>query len=493
MRSQILTLMLIALVTPAGTTALAKPSATGLFCEASPESPACSGSAISCTYCHQAVPPALNPFGADISAWIYNQNTIFPDNSDTMKAVLGGVESLDSDNDGVLNRDEIAAGSLPGNKDAAPVYSGCSEANCGSDPSVIYKRIWLGVCGEPASFDDVEAFRALAPADQQAKLTTTLDDCLDSENWIGKDGVVWEIGHYKIRPVGSVKFGEDAGLIPIVDYYNDYEIFVWTQTDDHDARDILLADYTVTRNIIGGRTIYNKDEPSRMFDGQIMQPEYRIGLLTTFWNMGFYLNYTAVARVLVAQAFNAYLGINLSLMQGINPPPVEESRFKDYDLKGVEKPECARCHTTIDPLAYPFRNYNGLTGTSQVLAGQNAEGLTNLANLGDEENLTPLSYAKPRMDFLDQKYPGIKDMPEAGYIFGKRVENLREWAEVLVNSDQFAANTVKDYWKVLIGSEPAADQMTEFRKLWTEFKTKHNFRVEAMLHDMIRTNAFARP
>jgi hypothetical protein len=492
LRPALTSLLLLLAMTAAGK-ALARPEATGLFCAATPDAPACSGSAISCTYCHQAVPPALNPFGADLAAWIYNQNTTFPADTETMRSMLTGTESADSDGDGIANKDEIAAGSLPGNKDGMPKYSGCSDAACGGDPLTVYKRIWLSVCGEPADFAATESFSALSPEAQQAKLVTTMDDCLDSENWIGKDGVVWEIGHYKIRPVGSVKFGEDAGIIPIVDYYNDYEIFVWTQTNDHDARDILLADYTVTRNIIGNRTFYNKDEPSRMFDGQIMQPEYRIGLLTTFWNMGFYLNYTAVARVLVAQAFNAYLGINLSLMQGINPPPVEESRFRDYDLKGVEKPECARCHTTIDPLAYPFRNYNGLTGTSQVLAGQNAQGLTNLANLGDEENLTPLSYARPRMDFLDQKYPGIKDMPEAGYIFGKRVENLREWAEVLVNSDQFAANTVRDYWKVLIGSEPTTDQMGEFRQLWTNFKNKHDFRVEAMLHDMIRTKAFGRP
>jgi len=473
--------------------ALSKPEATRLFCESVPESLACSGTAISCTYCHQAVPPALNPFGVDLSTWIYDQNSVFPSDIDAMKALLLGVEAKDSDEDGITNKDEIAAGTLPGIKNASPLSSTCEGPSCVGDPVQVLKRVWLAVCGEPVSYAEVERFSALTSVDQQTQLTKTLNDCLDSENWIGKDGVVWEIGHYKIRPVGSVKFGEDAGIVPIVDYYNDYEIFLWTQTDDHDARDILLADYTVSRNIIGGRTVYRKEDPARMLDGQIMQPEYRIGLLTTFWNMGFYLNYTAVARVLVAQAFNAYLGINLSLMQGIEPAPVEESGFRDYDKKGVEKPECARCHSTIDPLAYPFRNYNGLTGTSQVLAGQNAEGLTNLANLGDEESLTPLSYAKPRMEFLDQKYPGIKEMPEAGYIFGKRVENLREWAEVLVNSDQFAANTVKDYWKVLIGADPALDQMAEFRQLWRDFKTKHNFRVEAMLHDMIRTKAFARP
>lgn len=492
MRLTLTFLLLLSGLTGGTLRALAMPVGTGLFCAANPEAPACSGSAISCTYCHQSVPPLLNSYGADLSAYL-GQDKIFPQDLAAFTEMINNTATLDSDQDGIVNKDEILGGSLPGKSDDKPVTSDCGAHGCTSDRTLVYKRTWIGVCGEQVSFADLEAFNNLSPEAQDLKITETMDFCLDSENWIGKDGVVWELGHYKIRPVGSVKFGEDAGLVPIVDYYNDYQIFVYTQIDGNDARDILKADYTVSRSIIGGRTFYNKEEPSRVRDGQVMQPEYRIGLLTTFWNMGFYLNYTPVARVLVAQAFNAYLGINLSLMQGINPVPVEDSKFRDYDLKGVERPECARCHTTIDPLAYPFRNYNGLTGTSQVLAGQNADGLTDLAKLGTEENLTPLSYALPRMEFLDQKFPGIKDMPEAGYIFGKRVENLHEWADVLVNSDQFAANTVKDYWKILIGGEPAQDQAAEFKKLWTDLKDKHSYSVEAMLHELIRTPAFGAP
>lgn len=485
-------LLLLTGLTGVNSRVIAMPVGGGLFCAASPEAPACSGSAISCTYCHQSVPPLLNAYGTDLSNFL-GQDKTFPLDLAAFNEMLSGTAQLDSDQDGIVNGEEILTGSLPGNGDDRPLSSSCAQTGCAIDPNLVYQRIWIGVCGEPVSFDDLETFSKLSTEEKDLKLHDTLDLCLDSENWIGKDGVVWELGHYKIRPVGSVKFGEDAGIVPIVDYYNDYQIFVYTQIDGNDARNILLADYTVSRAIIGGRTFYNKETPSRVRDGQVMQPAYRIGLLTTFWNMGFYLNFTPVARVLVAQAFNAYLGINLSLMQGINPVPTEDSKFRDYDLKGVERPECARCHTTIDPLAYPFRNYNGLTGTRQVLAGQNAEGLTDLAKLGSEENLTPLSYALPRMEFLDQKFPGIKDMPEAGYIFGKRVENLHEWAEVLVNSDPFAANTVMDYWKILIGGEPTQDQTAEFKMLWTNFKEKHSYSVEAMLHELIKTQAFGAP
>jgi hypothetical protein len=248
----------------------------------------------------------------------------------------------------------------------------------------------------------------------------------------------------------------------------------------------------VTRSVTRDTTNYVKQTPSRLIDGNLMQTDKRVGLITSFWNLGFYLNYTGIARVLVAQAFLAYAGITLSEMEGLNPPAVADSKFKDYDGKGVSRPECAVCHTTVDALAYPFRNYNGLTGTTQVLAGQNATGVS-LDSLGDETNLTPLSYSLPRMESLNQIYPGIRDTPETGYIFGQKVESLQDWAEVLVNSDQFAANTVRDYWRVLVGHNPRPEEAKEFQKLWRDFKDVHDFNVEKMLHDLIKTEAYGVP
>ncbi len=84
-------------------------------------------------------------------------------------------------------------------------------------------------------------------------------------------------------------------------------------------------------------------------------------------------------------------------------------------------------------------------------------------------------------------------MPEAGYIMGQRVENLREWAEVLVNSDQFAANSVKDYWKVMIGHDPQGYENVEYEALWKKFRTEHSYSVKALLHDLIKTEAYSVP
>ena len=47
----------------------------------------------------------------------------------------------------------------------------------------------------------------------------------------------------------------------------------------------------------------------------------------------------------------------------------------------------------------------------QQQAAEDTEG-----RLGDERNLTPLSYALPRMKYLNQRFPGIVDMPEVGFI-----------------------------------------------------------------------------
>lgn len=479
----------------------AKPFASDLFCQSFPDSPSCSGKAISCGYCHQSVPPTVNSFGGCFIKAMKEKGGAYPESSGDMASLVRSFGKDDCDGDGVSNIAEIDAGTLPGDARSTPSPSLCSKngANlsnpyyklCKYDYNFAYKRVWQDVCGEPPTYEEYLAFTRLGDQAKSAELGRLLDKCVDSNHWLGKDGIIWEIGHYKIRPIGSIKLGEDEGLLGIVDYYTDFNLFVYTQIDGHDAREVLLADYMVTRSAGRDTTRYSKQSPSRLADGNLMQTDKRVGLITTFWNLGFYLNYTGIARVLVAQAFIAYAGITLSEMEGLNPPDTADSKFKDYDGKGVERPECAQCHTTVDALAYPFRNYNGLTGTSAVLQGQNAA--VTLDALGDEENLSPLSYSLRRMEELDLVYPGIRNTPEAGYIFGKRVESLKEWAEVMVNSDQFAANTVRDYWRVLVGHDPRPEEAKEFQKLWKDFKDVHDFDVEKMLHDLIKTEAYGVP
>ena len=488
--------------------AFAKPGTAEMFCNAFSFTPSCSGNVISCAYCHAMVPPALNAFGSTVRDTYLKKGQSFPKNPQDLQDIVAATFPEDSDKDGFTNEIEIRSGSLPGSNSSKPTFRGCDNLKldqaklrsafyrvCDYDYDYAYKKVWLTVCGELPDYEEFRKFQGLSIRGKVDALDKQLDDCLEKKHWRGKDGVVWELGHYKIRPVGTVKAGEDPGYKEIVDYYDDYHLFVYTQIDDHDARDVLLADYTVKREEKDEdeKVTYTKRDPKRLSDGQVMQPEKRVGLISSFWNMAFYLNYTGIARVLVAQAFIAYLGIDLSQMQGLHAPDVNDSKFKDYDGKGVTKPECAVCHTTVDPLAYPFRNYNGLTGTKDVTKGLNSPGLKSIDNLGDERNLSPLSYSLSRMNFLNLRYPGIVESPEEGYIFGQKVRTLKEWAQVAANSNYFASNTARDYWRALVGHNPRSEEALEYTKTWQAFKATHNFRVKPMLHDLIRTEAFGVP
>lgn len=487
---RVLFVLLSMVISLGGNRAWANPFMPAQLCQASPGAPACEGGQVACSFCHTPRLPELNVFGGDIKKWLEQNAMKLPESVEGTAELLAGVATLDSDGDGITNADEIKGGTMPGVTSADLSSGRCGGVPCVYDHDYAYRRIRNSVCRLPANYEDFATFKALSAAEKSNKLHDLLDDCMKMNGWRGKNGVVWEIGHYKIRPIGNLKLGEDQGMIPAVDYYADYNIFVYTQIDGNDAREMLLADYAVKRVEIGDQTIYTKQTPTRLTDGIVMQPERRVGLLTSFWNLSVYLNYTGIARVLVAQAFTAFLGVNLAQMQGLQPPPVSESKFRDYDNKGVERPECAVCHTTVDALAYPFRNYNGLTGTTNILGGQNASLLSSVDNLGNENNLTPLSYSLPRMNALAQRYPGIQEMPEAGYIFGQRVNNLKEWATVLVNSDQFASNLVKDYWRAVIGHDPTEAEQDEFRQVWQRFKNVHSFKVDDMMHDLINTMAF---
>ena len=108
------------------------------------------------------------------------------------------------------------SGTLPGLKGDTPKTDPCLVQEGGSDNDMysicnydhdyVYKKIWIDFCGELPEFDVYKSFRDLDSTSQKVTaIDEQLDECLDSNNWMGKDGVVWEIGHYKIRPVGSLQ------------------------------------------------------------------------------------------------------------------------------------------------------------------------------------------------------------------------------------------------------------------------------------------------
>jgi hypothetical protein len=470
------------------TLAWAKPPGPSTFCAKYPQSAACTGAQPACTYCHTS-PPTRNAYGTSLEAALLPsapRPLSDTDFQNGLPAALTAIEATDSDGDGVTNLVEIQKGTLPGDVKSFPNDVPCAGGGtnprykvCAYDYRYVFIKLRLDFCGGSPTYAEVQSFMAVPEAQKAAQLDTVLDTCLRSEFWRGKNGQLWEIAHKKIRPVGTLKAGpEEQGQIPLADYYDDYNLFAWAQIDDHDARDILTADFFVRRST--APTTYScvmqlGDAPragctnssTALIQG--VDRTHRSGALSTAWTLAYNVMFTALPRNAAAQAYRSFLNLDIAKQEGlyaINNEPM------DYDAKGVGAPLCKQCHATLDPLSYPFRNYNGLTGSnSQVVR-----------------------YVPNRLETLFPNLaPNISMTPEAGYIMGQSVQNLREWGTVAANSDAFAVATVMDYWKLLMGAGPTPEQMPEFTTLWQRLKTPNNYSVQKMLHELIKTEAYGAP
>lgn len=453
--------------------ALAKPPAGGVFCATYPSAPECVGKQPSCAYCHVA-PPQRNVFGASLEAKLVpgaSRPLSDGDFSMALPAALKAVEALDADGDGVSNLVELQQGTHPADPGSKPVDRACQGSTnpqfsvCRYDLRYVYKKVLLDFCGASPTFTETKAFTAMTDdASRAAFLATELDRCLQSEFWRGKNGQLWKVAHPKIRPLGSLKEGEDKGGVPLADYYDDYALFAYSQTDDHDAREVLTADFFVRRTTNPTRYTRVADLPL----SQKVDRAHRAGNMTTAWTLTYFVMFTALPRNAASQMYRAYLGLDIAKQEGLYSVPNEP---QDYDAKGVQAAECAACHATLDPLTYPFRNYNGISSAMYA-----TRYIPNRLELG-------FSTLAPR----------ITQTPEAGVIFGQRVNDLREWATVAANSDAFAISTTTDYWKLLLGHHPRPDENAEFVATWKRFKGEHQHRVQKLLHDIVKTEAYGAP
>lgn len=480
--------------------AIAKPgSGASAFCAKYPTSSVCVGVQPACTYCHTSA-PEKNDYGRALEAKMPPASVSRPlSDADFITAINGAfiaIEAADSDGDMVSNLVEIQKGTLPGDKASFPNDVPCAGGTnpgyrvCQYDHRYVYRKLLLDFCGVSPSYDVLEAFAKSTEAQKVATLDTALDACLASEFWRGKNGQLWQVAHRKIRPVGSLKSGEDPGLVQLADYYVDYHLYAWSATDDHDARDVLTANFFVARTPpptsyiaqplqcptltdvqcgVGNSCIKTGQFAGFCLPNQAVDVSRRAGNLTTAWTLAYNVMFTALPRNAAAQAYRGYLGLDIAKQEGLYPIADEP---KDYDGKGVKQALCQQCHATLDPLSYPFRNYNGLSGNNSQVA----------------------RYLPNRIETLfASEAPNISQIPETGYILGQPVASVKEWATVASNSDAFAVNTVNDYWKLLLGQAPLPEQNAEFVKLWKAFKTTHNYRVTKMLHDLIRTEAYGAP
>lgn len=463
--------------------ALALPTGPAAFCEAYPDAPTCDGALPDCGTCH-ATPPARNLLGQELETVLLpaSPRPLDPaDFADALPGALTEIEALDTDADGYINVDEWLAGTDAADADSYPGADVCSGDPdktvwrydvCQYDARFTLSRVMVDFCGASPSFATLEAIAA--DGDPQAVIHEALDECLQSEHWRGRDGVLWQIAHRKIRPSAALKAGEDAGDIPLGDYEDDYNLFVYSQIDGHDARELLTAQYHVERSD-GEPTTYTpyvrapfEDSAERGAEvAQFTQIERRAGMLTTRWNFVTNTMFTPIPRTTAAAAYRAFLGLDIAKMEGLQDVGGEPV---DYDNKGVGATECAVCHATLDPLTYPFSRYVGLGG-----------GL-------------PGDYQPGRMlGYVGQEGLGILATPENGSLFGEPVADLLEWAQVAANSDRFAEATVLDYWVRLLGEPPRPTDTADFTSLWMDLATTHDYRIDDMLHDLIDTEAYSVP
>ncbi len=477
-----------ALLWPAASHAM--PAAPAVVCDTYPDAVACVGTLPSCNLCHTS-PPARNDFGAAIAEALLPgaprplDPTVF---ADELPDALKAVEAEDSDGDGFSNLEELLAGSLPSAIDSTPMGDGdapvCEQVDtsvdgwqynvCERDTAYTFAKVMRDVCGRSPTIDELDS--VIGAVEPWEIIHDTLDGCLDSQNWLGINGVLWNMANSKIKPSASLKAGNNAGDIPLGDFEDDYNLFIYSQIDDRDAREMLTAQYMVTRADGDDATVYLEyvREPFEDFlergfaAAQLSEPETRAGMITTRWFLVNNTMFTAVPRTSAAQAYRAYLGMDIAKLEGLMPVDNEPI---DYDDKDVDADDCAVCHSTLDAITYPFTRYEGL---GNALPGvYNANRMNRMAN--------------------EEEIPTIADTPEAGVLLGQPVANLLEWADVAANSDAFARNTVLDYWRHFIGEEPTIAEQAQFDALWQDFASVHEYGVERMIHALIETEAYSVP
>ena len=488
--------------------AWAKPVAPREFCRVYPQTVLCASGAAPCATCH-TTPPARNAYGLQV------EHALLPGTprplSDALYLsglpdALRAAESLDADSDGSTNVEELQAGtrhadatSLPGrivgcDSEQRALASAQRWNTCAYDPAYALTRIGLDFCGQSPTRGELEAVRG--SNDWQMLLEQKLASCLDSAFWQGEDGVLWNLANAKILPEASLKSGDGAADITLGNYEDDYNLFVYINTDDRDVRELLTAKYHAIRQPDGtlvrvDRTpvedIMARESEDNEDVAQLVPQARRAGMLTTRWFLVKNTMFTPVPRTTAAQAYRAYLGYDIAKLEGLQPVAGEPV---DYDRKGVTAETCAVCHSTLDPLSYPFSRYDGIGGgDEEEISDPDME-----INADGTVNGTFGNYASGRLErFVRQEGPQIVETPEAGLLLGQPVADLVEWAEVAANSEPFARKVVLDYWRLLVGEDPRPGDEAELETLVQRLSSEHEYRVERMLVDLIATEAYGAP
>ena len=367
---------------------------------------------------------------------------------------------------GIDNLTEILAGSLPG-------FDSSVEQECGEqtlfdnpwyrvgefDPAFAFKRVTLDFCGRSPRYEERQAFDA--QGDPLAALTAQLSACLRSPYW---QEVLVEVGAPVVRPVGPAT---DVNVLG--NWAWDLRLFRWAMSGDRDAGELLTADYYVIEDPpLSGRLV-TIDEPRSEFEAyaQPLAAGDRFGLITTRYSLAMNIMFAPVPRTLASHVYRELLGVDIARSQGLFPVDESDGAYDwpapaDVDEKGVWQEGCAGCHSTLDPLSYPWARYNGI----------------------DLDGGTTGAYLPDRATDV---------MPTTeGAIFGQPISTPEEWVAVAVESDAFSRRLVSILWGYLFRRPPLSCEQDEFEALRSDFHDGGR-NIEAMLHRLVVTDAYGAP
>lgn len=395
------------------TSAEARPTAGPLICDEYSEAALCNGRLPTCATCHLSTdPPSWNDYGSDV------RGALDADFDEGLASAMRAIDALDSDEDGVTNLDELLLGSSPGEPDAC-ASTPPETSYSGFDYDRARRRIATLYCGSSATADEMDAFFEGSPDETTLKkrMHEALEACLASKSW--RDRGLPELAHALIRPVAPVGHETNIG-IDLGDYKYDYRLFSYVLTGDRDARELLTADYHIDESFEKVTGIITTATATS--GTQALEPSRRAGMITTEWFLLINTMFSDLPRTTAAQAYRGYLGMDVSLQEGIFPI---EGEPLDIDDKGVGEAACAQCHSTLDPLAYSFAYYEGIAG--QKTGTYDAERPSRLFDDWDENR---------------------------SYLFGEAVEDLPDWARRAADSDAFRRNLATMFFRHALGREP---------------------------------------
>ena len=455
--------------------AVARPEAPSVFCSKYPSIPACQGRVPACTTCHISVQPvSWNAFGRSLFPHLQG-----PSFESALSVALEQIENEDADSDGATNLEELRVGSNPADPESLlippdPVEGTNPNYDIGRyDPVFAFRRVHALYCGKSPSYEALQKIRNLDSVDERrARVHDALDACVASDYW--RKVALFRIADRFVRPIKI--FGPDTDFEPapgikaiLGDYHYDYRLFSYAMTGDRDARELVTAQYHVEEADDGTWTkVEGVIAPPFAANrgGQPLEPQHRAGMLTAQWTIVTNAMLTAVPRVLTGHIYRTYLGMDISVMEGLSSI---EGEPLDIDARGVGEPQCAVCHATLDPATYALTSLVGLDGISAgLLFG---------------------TYDPNRLTRMLPEWPNERPQP---FLRGQPVESAVEVGGVIANDPAFHRTLAETFFEHALGRSPGPGDFEQFSDVWMQLPAD-GYSINRMLHRLIDTDAFAAP